>query len=144
MPGARLPGQAAITALRAHRLPQRGLVADDRGEPEPGKAAENAGREWGACLTEQPPPHQKLTAEEAVGKLTAIMEEPGFSPQPEAGDGQYRLHLLQRPFREVAQHHQDVICSLHLGPMRGRVGADGRTGHRGPAGTVRRAQPVRR
>jgi predicted ArsR family transcriptional regulator len=92
--------------------------------PEPRRAAEDAGREWGAYLTEQPPPYQKLSAQEAVGKLTAIMDELGFSPQAEAGDGagQYRLRLRQCPFREVAQQHQDVICSLHLGLMRGALG----------------------
>ena len=91
--------------------------------PEPGSAAEEAGREWGAYLTEQPPPYQRLTAAEALAKLTAIMEEPGFAPQAEAGDGggQYRLCLRQCPFREVAQHHRDVICSLHLGLMRGAL-----------------------
>ena len=91
--------------------------------PEPGKAAEDAGREWGAYLAEQPPPYQKLSAEEAIGKLAAIMEELGFAPQAETepGGGQYRLCLRQCPFREVAQHHQDVICSLHLGLMRGAL-----------------------
>ena len=91
--------------------------------PEPGSAAEAAGREWGAYLTEQPPPYQKPSAEQAIGKLTAIMEELGFSPQAEAddGDGQHRLCLRQCPFREVAKHHQDVICSLHLGLMRGAL-----------------------
>jgi predicted ArsR family transcriptional regulator len=91
--------------------------------PEPGSAAEAAGREWGAYLTEQPPPYQKLSAEQAIGKLTAIMEELGFSPQAKAGDGsgEYRLCLRQCPFREVALHHQDVICSLHLGLMRGAL-----------------------
>jgi predicted ArsR family transcriptional regulator len=91
--------------------------------PQPGKAAEAAGREWGAYLTEQPPPYQKLSAEDAIGKLTEVMEELGFSPQTEAGDGegQYRLCLRQCPFREVAQHHEDVICSLHVGLMRGAL-----------------------
>jgi predicted ArsR family transcriptional regulator len=91
--------------------------------PAPGKAAENAGREWGAYLTEQPPPYQGLSAEKAIGKLTALMEELGFSPQAEAGhgDGQYRLCLRRCPFREVAERHQDVICSLHLGLMRGAL-----------------------
>jgi predicted ArsR family transcriptional regulator len=89
----------------------------------PGKAAENAGREWGAYLTEQPPPYQKLSAQEAIGRLTAVMEELGFSAQAEAGDGdgQYRLCLRQCPFREVAERHQEVICSLHLGLMRGAL-----------------------
>ena len=90
--------------------------------PEPGSAAEEAGREWGAYLTEQPPPYQRLTDEEALAKLTAIMEELGFAPQVEAdGGGKYRLCLRQCPFREVAEHHQDVICSLHLGLMRGAL-----------------------
>jgi predicted ArsR family transcriptional regulator len=90
--------------------------------PEPGRAAEQAGREWGAYLTEQPPPYRRLTAEEAVARLAVIMEELGFSPQAEAGDdGTYQLRLRQCPFREVAQHHQDVICSLHLGLMRGAL-----------------------
>src|SRR5437763_13331086 len=43
--------------------------------PEPGRAAEEAGREWGAYLTEQQPPYRRLTGTEAVEKLTAIMEE---------------------------------------------------------------------
>jgi predicted ArsR family transcriptional regulator len=90
--------------------------------PEPGKAAEEAGREWGAYLTEQPPPYQRPGAREAVGKLAAIMEELGFAPQTVADSGQYRLHLRQCPFREVAQHHQGVVCALHLGLMKGALG----------------------
>jgi len=90
--------------------------------PEPGQAAEEAGRQWGAYLTQQPPPCQKPSAGEAIAKLSAIMAELGFAPQAEAGGGgQYRLCLRQCPFREVAQHHQDVICSLHLGLMRGAL-----------------------
>jgi predicted ArsR family transcriptional regulator len=91
--------------------------------PEPGRAAEEAGREWGAFLTEQPPPFRRPAGEEAVAKLAAMMEELGFAPHAEAGDGggHYRLCLRQCPFREVAEHHQDVICSLHLGLMRGAL-----------------------
>jgi predicted ArsR family transcriptional regulator len=89
---------------------------------EPVGAAEEAGREWGAYLTEQPPPYERLTAAEAVARLTVIMAELGFAPQPEDdGDRQYRLCLRQCPFREVAQRHRDVICSLHLGLMRGAL-----------------------
>ena len=98
-----------------------GLIAGTM--PAPGKAAEVAGHEWGAYLTEQPPPYQKLSTEQALEKLTAVMDELGFSPQAEAGDyaGQHRLCLHQCPFREVAHHRQDVICSLHLGLMRGTL-----------------------
>jgi predicted ArsR family transcriptional regulator len=90
--------------------------------PEPGAAAEEAGREWGAYLTETPPPFRRLTAAEAIASLTEILAELGFSPRAEAGDdGQHHIQLRQCPFREVAQHHQDVICSLHLGLMRGAL-----------------------
>lgn len=112
------------TGRRRYRLLAEMLTTLIAGTmPDPAKAAEQAGREWGAYLTEQPPPYQKLSAEETLAKLSAIMEEIGFSPQAEDGDdgGQYRLCLRQCPFREVAEHHQDVICSLHLGLMRGSL-----------------------
>lgn len=91
--------------------------------PEPASAAEEAGREWGAYLAEQPPPYRRLSAAEAAAQLTAIMEELGFAPRTEAGAGgrNYQLCLRQCPFREVAEHHRDVICSLHLGLMRGAL-----------------------
>jgi predicted ArsR family transcriptional regulator len=89
--------------------------------PEPGTAAEQAGRAWGAYLTEQPPPFQRIGAAEAAGKLAGTMEGLGFAPQVVAGpDGAPReLRLHQCPFREVAQQHREVICGLHLGLMRG-------------------------
>ncbi len=89
--------------------------------PEPGKAAMLAGREWGAYLTEQPPPYQRPSAGEAVERLTAIMEKLGFGPQAEADGAQRRLCLRRCPFREVARNHQDVICALHLGLMQGAL-----------------------
>lgn len=90
--------------------------------PAPGNAAEEAGREWGAYLTEPPPPYQRLSAEESVARLTAIMTEFGFEPKPEAAEGgRYRLLLQHCPFREVAERHRDVVCGLHLGIMRGAL-----------------------
>jgi predicted ArsR family transcriptional regulator len=89
--------------------------------PEPGAGAEEAGRVWGAYLTDQPPPYQRISAAEAISKLERTMEGLGFAPQVAAGDGEgrYELRLHQCPFREVAQQHRDVICGLHLGLMRG-------------------------
>jgi predicted ArsR family transcriptional regulator len=90
---------------------------------EPATVAEEAGREWGAYLAEQPPPYQRPSAAEAVAKLSAIMDEMGFAPRAEANHAgeQYRLCLRHCPFREVAEHHRDVICSLHLGLIRGAL-----------------------
>ena len=51
------------------------------------------------------------------------MAELGFAPRVEAaaGGGEYQLWLRQCPFREVARKHQGVICTLHLGLMRGAL-----------------------
>jgi predicted ArsR family transcriptional regulator len=34
---------------------------------------------------------------------------------------QYRVCLHRCPFREMAQHHQEMVCSLHLGLMQGAL-----------------------
>lgn len=89
--------------------------------PEPAKAAEEAGREWGAYLAEQPPPYHRPDLDEAVEKLTAVLSELGFAPQA-ASDGRgLRVRLHQCPFQEVARRHQDIVCALHLGLMRGAL-----------------------
>jgi len=89
--------------------------------PEPRSAAEEAGRVWGAYLTQQPPPYKRPTAAEAIATLTATMEGMGFAPQlvTDGDAGRYQLRLRQCPFREVAEQHTDVICGLHLGLIRG-------------------------
>lgn len=89
--------------------------------PEPGGAAAEAGREWGAYLTEQPPPYRPLDASEAVAKLETILDELGFAPRILPEGRRYRVDLSGCPFREVAQHHQDVVCTLHLGLMQGAL-----------------------
>ena len=89
--------------------------------PKPGEAAEEAGREWGRYLTEPPPPYQRLDAGEAVERLTATVAEIGFAPEAVTDGTQYQLRLRQCPFREVAENHQDVVCQLHLGLMRGAL-----------------------
>ena len=87
--------------------------------PDPGEAAEEAGREWGRYLTEQPPPFQRVNAGEAMERLTEALAEIGFAPEVVPEDEGYRLRLHQCPFREVAERHQGVVCSLHLGLMQG-------------------------
>jgi predicted ArsR family transcriptional regulator len=127
-PGRPRIGYRAVTdgpgGRRRYRLLAEMLTSLIAGTmPEPGRTAEEAGREWGAYLTGQPQPYQRLSAAEAIAKLASIMDELGFAPQAEADAdaGQYRLCLRHCPFREVAEHHQEVICSLHLGLLRGAL-----------------------
>lgn len=108
------------TGQRRYRLLAEMLTSMIAGVmPEPGEAAAEAGREWGRYLAEQPPPFQRVDAGEAVRRLTGALEEVGFAPEAvPAGEGfSFRLH--QCPFREIAERHQDVVCSLHLGMMQG-------------------------
>ena len=107
------------TGQRRYRLLAEMLTSMIGVMPESSEAAVEAGREWGRYLTEQPPPYQRSDAREAIEKMAATLAEIGFAPEIAAdGDG-YRLRLRQCPFREVAERHQDVVCALHLGLMRG-------------------------
>jgi predicted ArsR family transcriptional regulator len=120
--GYRAAGDGGPAGERRYRLLAEMLTTLITGMmPDPGKAAMEAGREWGAYLTEQSPPYQRPSAGEAIERLTAIMDKLGFAPQAGADGRRYRLCLHQCPFREVAQQHQDVVCSLHLGLMQGAL-----------------------
>jgi predicted ArsR family transcriptional regulator len=87
--------------------------------PEPGAAAEAAGRAWGGHLVEQVPPSHQTGAAEATQRLTAMMTDLGFAPEPTGEDGQIRLRHC--PFLELAEEHSSTLCPLHLGLMRGAL-----------------------
>jgi len=133
------PGRPSITyqatgggpaGKRRYRLLAQMLTSLITGMlPQPERAATEAGREWGAYLTEPSPPYRRPDAGEAIEKLAAVMAELGFAPQTEADGPQYRLRLHECPFLEVARQHQDVVCSLHLGSCRVRWP---RCAHRSP------------
>jgi predicted ArsR family transcriptional regulator len=89
--------------------------------PEPREAAAQAGREWGRYLTQQPAPYQRPDAGQSIETLSAILAELGFSPEAVSEGARHQLRLHQCPFREVAENHQDVVCSMHLGLMQGAL-----------------------
>ena len=89
--------------------------------PGPAASAERAGREWGGYLAEQPPPYRPPTAARALGDLTALLDDMGFDPEVTASGAAPRILLRECPFREVAGRHQVVVCSLHLGIIRGAL-----------------------
>lgn len=85
----------------------------------PREVAINAGREWGRYLGEGPPPFKRVDADEATRRLVSVMQDLGFAPKA-VTKGRRRQVLLHRcPFREVAQEHPEVVCSIHLGLMNG-------------------------
>ena len=81
-----------------------------RTSEDPATAAVEAGRSWGLSRTEEPA--QPGGATDAVAELVSVED---------AEDGDKHATIVHRhcPFLEVAQTHQDVVCSVHLGLMRG-------------------------
>ncbi|MFU8841187.1 MAG: helix-turn-helix transcriptional regulator [Nitriliruptoraceae bacterium] len=119
----------------------------DRGSPEPGpgeggyrflaqilashldatsddapSAAEQAGHAWGSFLVDKPAPFTKPDAVEAVTHLVDLLDRFGFAPELDGTDPDSPEIVLRRcPFLEVARDHQDVVCAVHLGLMRGAL-----------------------
>ncbi|MPV35989.1 helix-turn-helix transcriptional regulator [Georgenia subflava] len=90
-----------------------------RTSQDPAAAAVEAGRSWGLSRSEVS--EEATDTADAIAELTATLVEVGFAPEVCADDGDGHPVILQRhcPFLEVAQAHQDVVCSVHLGLMRG-------------------------
>lgn len=86
-------------------------------------AAMDAGRAWGRHLVDRPAPSERVDAPQAVDRLTRVLEAVGFRPDMQPGrtrrDTDVRLHHC--PFREVAERHNEVVCAIHLGLMRGAL-----------------------
>lgn len=60
-------------------------------------------------------------ARESAAQVSGLFAELGFEPElvQDGQDLQIRLHAC--PFRAVAEHHPDVVCSMHLGLLRGAL-----------------------
>lgn len=97
-----------------------GLVA--RFGPEAAVQLEEIGDAWGHYLVDGPSPSARLSDNDAVERLVALLAELGFRPEltRDAG-GRRRIEMRPCPFLELARAHQDVICPIHLGLLRGAL-----------------------
>jgi predicted ArsR family transcriptional regulator len=82
---------------------------------------EEIGEAWGHYLIEAPPPYAELGDGEAVERLLALLAEIGFEPELARGSRGRRILMRPCPFLELARTHQEVICPIHLGLMRGAL-----------------------
>jgi predicted ArsR family transcriptional regulator len=85
----------------------------------PAQAALDAGTEWGRYMARRPAPFRKVTAEQATAELAEVLDEIGFAPQPVQAGRKRQVLLHHCPFREAAEEHREVVCSVHLGLMQG-------------------------
>lgn len=87
--------------------------------PDPGGSAEQAGEAWGRYLTPAPEPFRRPREPEALDSLVQALDWMGFDSHVVDEPGSLRLEISHCPFLEVAAEHNEVVCSIHLGLMRG-------------------------
>ncbi len=106
----------------AYRLLAKILASYVAGaSPDPAAAAEEAGAAWGRYLTEKPAPFARLTPEQATAKVVQLLSELGFAPESTDAERESRILLHHCPFREAVETNQEVVCSVHLGLIKGAL-----------------------
>jgi predicted ArsR family transcriptional regulator len=105
---------------RQYHLLAKILLGQLATTPDAEVAAEAAGRNWGGYLVENLPPSRQLDVPEATQRLTAMMTDLGFAPEPDDADAA-RIRLRHCPFLELAEEYSATLCPLHLGLMRGAL-----------------------
>jgi predicted ArsR family transcriptional regulator len=133
---------ASVAAERGYRFLATvlaGHLAGSSADPE--AEARSAGVAWGRYLVDRPAPFERLDTTAAVERVVALLAEFGFEPElavadheggpqgPDGPDGPGgpdprgtpQVLLRRCPFSHVARDHPAVVCSLHLGLMRGAL-----------------------
>lgn len=93
------------------------LLADQL--PDPAASAAEAGHAWGRYLSPPPEPFRRPPESEAVDTLVQALDKMGFDSHVVDEPGSLRLEISHCPFLEVAEGHNNVVCSIHLGLIRG-------------------------
>jgi len=81
---------------------------------------EEIGEAWGRYFVEVPP-STKLSDEDAVAKVVDLLADVGFEPQLARDRRGKKILMRPCPFLELARSHQEIICPIHLGLMRGAL-----------------------
>lgn len=82
-----------------------------------------AGRAWGR--SEMAARSSGEGRREALEAVVSLLDALGFAPEVRRGRGEVRVLLRACPFRRVAEEHPEVVCSVHLGLIRGALEAAG-------------------
>ncbi len=119
-PGAKEVGQGA----RDYKLLATMLAGYARsGANDPASVAETTGKAWGGYLAapDRPRPGDAVDAGSAVDMIARMMERLGFEPELEREGTVAKVLLHNCPFRDVAERYPEIVCSLHLGILRGAL-----------------------
>ncbi|MCA1671036.1 MAG: helix-turn-helix domain-containing protein [Actinobacteria bacterium] len=122
-------GSAAVAELEhtGYRL-LAAVLAEHWGTSanEPARRAERAGRALAGRQGFPALASARPTVADAAAQLNGLFTELGFEPELAADGEDHQIRLHACPFRAVAQQYPEVVCSLHLGWIRGaldRLGA---------------------
>lgn len=85
----------------------------------PAAAAEEAGRAWGRYMGAKPKPFDLPDSNQVLSQIVTALAAMGFAPEEERKDDRFLIRLHDCPFRDVARTRTDVVCSVHLGMLRG-------------------------
>ncbi|MGC8473294.1 MAG: helix-turn-helix transcriptional regulator [Candidatus Dormibacteria bacterium] len=88
-----------------------------RSSPEVEEIGLEIGTRWGSQLAQGDRPESGGGLARVLGMLTDL----GFSPELDDGEGGSRINLHRCPFLEVATGNRRLICSAHLGLLRGAL-----------------------
>jgi predicted ArsR family transcriptional regulator len=111
---------SARTGRRSYRLLAEILTSYVAAQtPQAAKAALKAGDAWGRFLADRPAPFQRVDAAAATRRLVQILDYIGFVPEAVTVGRKRQILLHHCPFREIAERHGEVVCSVHLGLMQG-------------------------
>lgn len=87
---------------------------------DPAKIAEAAGRAWAHDdLADMSGSVQSV--DDAAIVINTLFAEMGFDPELESDTGKARIRLHACPFESVARQSPHVVCTLHLGLIRGAL-----------------------
>jgi Predicted transcriptional regulator len=114
------------TGQRSYRLLAEILTSYIAAQtPQPEEAAVHAGQAWGRYLAERPPPFRRIDADTATAQLVHTLDDIGFAPEAVTSGDERQILLHHCPFREAAEEHREVVCSIHLGLVQGLLAESG-------------------
>lgn len=96
-------------------------------EADPWAAGVAAGRIWGRKLAANVGPE---VGRRPGDRVLAVLDRLGFTPQvvKRHGPDPAQIQLHSCPFLDLVNDGSDVVCGVHLGVIRGAVGAAGGSG----------------
>jgi predicted ArsR family transcriptional regulator len=100
-----------------YRFLARMLASALDGVPDHDAVAERAGHGWGRFLVDRRAPDDHVDADAATAEIVRLLDEQGFAPEADGAT----VRMCRCPFKDLAESHGAVICSLHLGMLRGAL-----------------------